>query len=120
VQLSNDVVTLELALDSPDGAGISPFWAAVWAGEAKGDDIIDRSGSLHLLWFQQSGSEEPRQLWHPDDWLDPEYVQARIDAAVEAGGTLVTDQYAPSFWVHADPEGNKVCLCTWQERDSQG
>jgi 4a-hydroxytetrahydrobiopterin dehydratase len=118
VELSNDVVTLELALDTPDRAAISPFWAAVWAGEAKGDDIVDRTGSLPLLWFQQSGTEEPRQRWHPDIWVDPEHVQSRIDAAVAAGGSLVTDEHAPSFWVLADPEGNKVCLCTWQERTS--
>jgi hypothetical protein len=27
------------------------------------------------------------------------------------------DDGAPSFWVLADPDGNKVCLSTWQERD---
>jgi hypothetical protein len=38
------------------------------------------------------------------------------DAAVAAGGTLVSDDEAPAFWVLADPEGNRMCLCTWQER----
>ncbi len=119
VALSNDLVTLELALDSPNGRGISPFWASIWAGEAKGDDVVDKSGQLPLLWFQASGSEEPRQRWHPDVWVDPAYVQARLDSALAAGGSLVTDEYAPSFWVLADPEGNKVCLCTWQSRAGQ-
>ncbi|MEE3920159.1 VOC family protein [Micromonospora sp. BRA006-A] len=32
------------------------------------------------------------------------------------GGTLVSDAEAPSFWVLADPDGNRVCLCTWQQR----
>ena len=36
------------------------------------------------------------------------------------GGTLVSDEDAPSFWVLADPQGNKVCLCTWQDRDAKG
>lgn len=34
-----------------------------------------------------------------------------------AGGTLVSAADAPSYWVLADPEGNRVCLCTWQDRD---
>jgi 4a-hydroxytetrahydrobiopterin dehydratase len=36
---------------------------------------------------------------------------------VAAGGTLVSAERAPRFWVLADPEGNRVCFCTWQERD---
>ncbi|MFC6880688.1 MULTISPECIES: hypothetical protein [Actinomadura] len=42
-----------------------------------------------------------------------------MDAALAAGGTLVSlvsDAEAPSFWVLANPEGNRVCLCTWQDR----
>ncbi len=118
VALSNDLVTLELALDTPDGGRISPFWASIWSGRAEGQDVIDPSGALPLLWFQPSGGQEPRQHWHPDVWVDPEHVQARIDAALAAGGELVTTEYAPSYWVLADPEGNKVCLCTWQERSA--
>jgi hypothetical protein len=30
---------------------------------------------------------------------------------------LLTDQYARSFWVLADPEGNEACICTWLDRD---
>ena len=29
--------------------------------------------------------------------------------ALEAGGRLVSDREAPSFWVLADPEGNEFC-----------
>jgi len=49
--------------------------------------------------------------------VEPAQVQPRLDAAIAAGGTLVNDQQAPSFWVLADSDGNRVCLCTWQERD---
>ena len=41
----------------------------------------------------------------------------RARRLVAAGGELVSDAEAPSFWVLADPDGNKVCLCTWQNRD---
>ncbi|GAA4610404.1 4a-hydroxytetrahydrobiopterin dehydratase [Actinoplanes octamycinicus] len=123
------LVRLELALDTPDAGRVRPFWAAVLAwgsggraaaaaggDDTDGEDVRDPDGQLPLVWFQRSGSEEPRQRWHPDLWVDPSEVQPRIDAAVAAGGTLVSDAAAPSFWVLADPEGNKVCLCTWQDR----
>ncbi|WP_375423029.1 4a-hydroxytetrahydrobiopterin dehydratase [uncultured Friedmanniella sp.] len=109
----------ELGLDTPDAGGLQPFWAAVLALELpeQPDELPDPSTALPTLWFQASGSEEPRQRWHPDLWVDPAEVQPRIDAALAAGGSLVSAESAPSFWVLADPEGNKVCLCTWQERD---
>ena len=116
------VSRLELALDTPAFASVLPFWGAVLAmdhlgGPGFGDELRDPSGVLPTVWFQASGSEEPRQRWHLDVWVDPAQVRPRIDAALAAGGTLVSDEEAPSFWVLADADGNKVCLCTWQERN---
>lgn len=108
---------LELALDTPDQAAVLPFWAAVFAVEAGDGEIRDPADGLPVVWFQASGGEEPRQRWHPDVWVDPAQVRPRIDAALAAGGTLVSDEAAPSYWVLADPEGNRVCLCTSQERE---
>lgn len=111
------VSRLELALDTPSRESVLPFWAAVLAlPEAEGE-IRDPADALPTVWFQPSGGEEPRQHWHPDVWVDPAQVQPRIEAALAAGGTLVSDAEAPRFWILADPEGNKVCLCTWQSRD---
>ena len=116
------VVRLELALDTPEPGRLLPFWQAVLGLERHtdgyGDDLRDPSGALPAVWFQRSGSEPARQRWHPDLWVGPAEVQPRIDAALAAGGSLVSDADAPAFWVLADPEGNRVCLCTWQERDS--
>lgn len=108
----------ELGLDSPAYQRIAPFWAAVLGMEpgTQDDEIVDPAGVTPLVWFQSSGDAEPRQRWHPDVWVDPAEVQPRIDAAVAAGGSLDSDDSAPAFWVLADAEGNKVCLCTWQER----
>lgn len=117
-ELDASVSRLELGLDTPDHDRVLPFWAAVMAMEPgpRQDDVADPADALPPIWFQRSGSDEPRQRWHPDVWVDPSQVQPRIDAALAAGGTLVSDDEAPSFWVLADPEGNRVCLCTWQDR----
>jgi 4a-hydroxytetrahydrobiopterin dehydratase len=118
---SSGVSRLELALDTPARESIVPFWAAVLAtehvsGPDFGDELRDPADGLPTVWFQESGREEPRQRWHLDLWVEPAQVQPRIDAALAVGGTLVSDEEAPSFWVLADPEGNRACLCTWQDR----
>jgi 4a-hydroxytetrahydrobiopterin dehydratase len=109
----------ELALDTWDVDEIRPFWAAVLAGEARGDhEIVDPSGRIPTIWFQRSEPHaEPHQRWHLDVRVPPEVVDDRIAAAVAAGGTLVSDDRAPAFWVLADAQGNKVCLCTHVTRD---
>lgn len=119
---SGPVSRLEIALDTPDRAQVIPFWEAVFGlvraeNPELGVDLTDPADTLPTLWFQQSGDEEPRQRWHHDLWIDPAEVQPRIAAAIAAGGRLVSDEQAPAYWILADPEGNKICLCTWQDRD---
>lgn len=121
---SGAVSRVDLALDTPDRSRVLPFWSAALGmtggGHVPEDEIRDPAGVHPNVWFQDSGSEEPRQRWHLDVWVDPDQVQGRLDAALAAGGELVSDAEAPSFWVLADPDGNKVCLCTWQDRAERG
>ena len=65
--------------------------------------VRDRRDTLPTIWFQHSGTDEPRQRWHLDLWIDPDQVQPRIAATLAAGGTMVSDDEAPAFWVLADP-----------------
>jgi 4a-hydroxytetrahydrobiopterin dehydratase len=115
---SRSLSCIELALDTPDHEKIAPFWAAVLdRAYVSGDgwaDVGDRNQVQPLIWFQHSGSEEPRQRWHLDVWVDPEQVQPRVDAALAAGGTLIRRDQGATL---ADPDGNKICLCTWQPTD---
>lgn len=115
--------SVELALDSPDAGAVLPFWGAFLAFERRpgaDDEVRDPAGTHPPVWVQASGAAEPRQRWHLDVWVDPGQVQGRIDAAVAAGGRLVDDTQAPSFWVLEDPDGNRSCLCTWQDRQGSG
>lgn len=118
----DSVSRIELALDSPALQSVRPFWGAALAMDAlpppaPHDELRDRFGTTPVIWFQDSGSDEPRQRWHLDVWVSPDQVESRMQAAVDAGGTVVSDAEAPAFWVLADPEGNRMCLCTWQDRD---
>jgi 4a-hydroxytetrahydrobiopterin dehydratase len=117
-----DVQALELALDTSDFAKVKPFWAAVLGLDANPDvpdEVADGAGALPSLWFQRTDPHEtPRQRFHLDIWVPHDVAEARIAAALEAGGTLVSDSEAPSFTVLADADGNKVCVCCWLGRGS--
>lgn len=117
---------LELALDTPDHAEVKAFWAAVLGYQADGerpgeadDELRDPSGAGPTLWFQESGPRSPdgmEQRFHLDVRVPPEVAERRVRAAVAAGGTLVSDDRAPSFWVLADAQGNRACITTWLGR----
>jgi 4a-hydroxytetrahydrobiopterin dehydratase len=110
----------ELALDTADVAAVKPFWRAVLAyvDTDLDDELVDPDGRLPTLWFQDTEPHEPpRQRFHIDVRVPPEHAEHRIAAALEAGGTMVSDARAPRFWVLADPEGNKACITTWLGRD---
>lgn len=116
-----DVQVLELALDTPDHGRVVGFWRALLGYDdspVHGDhEIVDGDGRLVTLWFQDTDPHDvPRQRFHLDVVVPHEQARARIDAALEAGGTLVTDEHAPAFWVLADADGNKACVCTPEGR----
>jgi 4a-hydroxytetrahydrobiopterin dehydratase len=109
----SDVEVVELALDTPDYNAIKPFWRAALGYKDNphlDDELRNDDGAHPMLWFQASGSDEPRQRFHIDVRVPKEVAEQRIDAAVAAGGTVVDE--APTFVVLADPEGNKICICS--------
>jgi 4a-hydroxytetrahydrobiopterin dehydratase len=117
----DEVTQLEIALDTADDSAAGPFWSALLTGDAGDtvhDTVFDPTNRVPSVWFQQTDAHEtPRQRWHMDLWLAPEAARTRIPAAVAAGGTVVDDSASPSYTVLADPEGNRVCVCTAVGRD---
>jgi 4a-hydroxytetrahydrobiopterin dehydratase len=110
---------LELALDTPDHEAVKPFWQALLGYDSKqADDLVDGADRTPSVWFQKTDSDAPdRQRWHLDVSVPHDVAEARIQAAIDAGGKLVDESHAPAFWVLEDPEGNRSCICTWQSRD---
>lgn len=114
-----EVTSLELALDTPDLEAIKPFWRAFlgMVDDSREDDVIvEKSGQLPNLWFQSTDSKDAdRQRFHLDVFVPHDQAEERVAATVAAGGRLVTDEYAPSYWVLEDAEGNQGCVCTGLE-----
>ncbi|MFY1636418.1 VOC family protein [Solwaraspora sp. WMMB335] len=110
VQISIDALVTDETL---------PFWRTVLGYQDRGDgpgDLIDPRGRAPLVYFQPMDAPRPqRNRLHLDVWVPHDSAQDRVAAALAAGGALVTDQFAPSWWVLADVEGNEACVCTWQD-----
>ncbi|MDH4277105.1 MAG: 4a-hydroxytetrahydrobiopterin dehydratase [Acidimicrobiia bacterium] len=114
------VQQMEIAIDTMDHERIWPFWAAAldYRYEERFEALVDPRGQGPTIWFQQLTEPRPvRNRIHFDITVPPSEADARVEAAVAAGGTLVSAERARAFWILADADGNEVCVCTWQDRD---
>jgi len=102
---------------------VMPFWQAVLGYEPRRDspaeDLVDPRGRTVPFWFEQM--REPRRdgggAIHIAVWVPYEQAEARIAAALAAGGRMVRDEFAPSWWTLADKAGNEADIATTKGRD---
>jgi 4a-hydroxytetrahydrobiopterin dehydratase len=106
---------VQVAIDAFDIAKVRPFWQAVLGyAEAGEEDLLDANRQGPTFWFQQMASPRTgRSRFHIDIYVPHDQVQARIDAALAAGGRIVSDSNAPEWWTLADSEGNEADLAIW-------
>lgn len=106
---------VQVAIDALVGADVQPFWAAVLGYQTFGEeDVLDPLRRGPTFWFQQMDAPRPqRNRFHIDVYLPHDQVEARIAAALAAGGRIVNDANAPRWWTLADAEGNEVDLAIW-------
>lgn len=108
---------LEIAIDTTDANRIRPFWAAILGYRDIDGLLLDPLRIGPPVWFQQMDApRNERARFHIDISVAHDVADARISAALAAGGTLVTDRFARSWWVMADADGNEACISTWQDR----
>lgn len=113
------LVVVELGLDTWAPPQVRPFLTALLGGSRDEAEVVDPEGMAPTIWFQKTEEHEPpRQRWHLDVWVSPEQGLTRVEAVVAAGGRLVDDTAAPSFWVLEDAQGNRACVCTSADRTS--
>ena len=112
------VTRVELGLDTADGGRLGPFYAALLGAEVTRGEVVDPSGQAPTVWFQAPDPAhhpvegEAEQRWHLDVWVPHDEAESRLAAVLAAGGRLVSEEQAPAFWVVADADGNRSCLCT--------
>ncbi|MDT4989559.1 MAG: 4a-hydroxytetrahydrobiopterin dehydratase [Micromonosporaceae bacterium] len=106
---------VQVAIDALVIAEVRPFWHAVLGyAEVGDDDLLDPHRRGPSLWFQQMDAPRAqRNRIHIDVYVPYDQVEARIAAALAAGGHMVNDANAPEWWTLADAEGNEVDLAIW-------
>lgn len=108
---------------APNPAQVMPFWQAalgyVPRPDSPDEDLVDPRGRGPALWFE--AMEEPRPggtgAVHVAVWVPAEQAEARVAAALAAGGRIVRDTFAPSWWTLADAAGNEVDVSSLTGRE---
>lgn len=108
---------LQVGIDAVDIPAVRRFWAAalgyVEDPRPHVTDLVDPRG-LGIPFFLQpmeaddTARRAQRNRVHVDVFVPDDRAQARIAAALRAGGRVVRDADAPFGTTIADPEGNEV------------
>ena len=112
------VQLVNITLDALVGADVLPFWRALLGYRQIGDDYLaDPARRGPGFGLQPMDAPRPqRNRMHLDVAVPHDQAEARIAAALAAGGRVVTAEHAPKWWVLADTEGNEACIATWVGR----
>nr|WP_246367274.1 VOC family protein [Microbacterium marinum] len=99
------------------GADVRPFFLAALGYDAVGDtDAADPLRSGPVLAFNPLTGDAPgRGRTHLDVFVPADQAQARVDAAIAAGGRLVDDANAPAWWTLASPDNHGVDIASWTD-----
>jgi 4a-hydroxytetrahydrobiopterin dehydratase len=108
---------VQLAVAAKPDAVDADFWRAV-LGYAKlaDDNAVDPLGHGSTVWMQELNPDKPLgHAMHVDVSVPHEHAEARVAAALAAGGRIVDDADAPAGWILADRAGNRVCIAAWPD-----
>ena len=108
---------------APAGVEIMPFWRAILGYEPRADspdeDLVDPQDRDPAFWFEEMADPRPDGggAIHIAVWLPADQAEARVAATLAAGGRIVRDEFAPSWWTLADAAGNEADIATVSARD---
>ncbi len=108
---------VQLAIAARPGTVDVGFWRAVLGyAELADDNAVDPLGHGSTIWMQDLDGTTPlRHAMHIDVSIAREHVQARLAAAIAAGGRIVHHWNDPEAWTLTDRAGNRVCICAWPD-----
>ncbi len=103
----------QVCIDALDVDTVKAFWGAAlgYVDDPRPGlhDLYDPRRLNPPVFFQQMDEpREQRNRLHVDLVVASDQAQARVSAAVAAGGRVVRDAEAPAWWTLADPEGNEL------------
>jgi len=97
-----------------------PFWEAAFGYQRTGDeDLTDPNRRGPHLWFHEVRPARPgRGRTHIDVSVPADQAEARVQAAVAAGGRIVNDRHAPKWWTIASPDNHGVDIAGWADSEA--
>ena len=107
----------------PSVPEIRGFWQAALGYEPRPDspdeDLVDPHDRGPALWLEQmhEARADGGGAIHVAVWVGHDEAEARVAAALQAGGHLVRDDFAPAWWTIADAAGNEADIATALYRD---
>ena len=113
----SQVQMLGIAVAQEAGADVRPFRSAVLGYEYLGaGDAIDRHRRNPHFWFHElKPSKAGHGRFHIDISVPADQAEARVAAALEAGGRIADDSRAPEWWTLASPENHGVDIAAWPD-----
>ncbi len=119
---------VQVGIDAVDVPIVRAFWRAVLGYELDVrpfiTDIFDPRQLAVPLFFQPMSADDTARLaqrnrTHVDVFVPDDQAEARVSAALAAGGRVVYDAEAPEWWTLADPEGNEVDIAVAVGREER-
>lgn len=114
----SQVQVVGIAAAQDEGADVGPFWAAAlgYRSLGPGEDVVDRHRRNPYVSFQGLKPPRPgRGRTHIDVSVPADQAEARVAAALQAGGRLVDDTRAPHWWTLASPDNHKIDIAAWPD-----
>jgi 4a-hydroxytetrahydrobiopterin dehydratase len=109
-------------VESIHNQDVMPFWKALldydYRPDSASEDLVDPRRRGPAFWFEEVREpHDVRNGIHVAVWVPIEEAEARVAAALAAGGRLVDDSTAPSGWLLADAMGNEADVASIAGRD---
>jgi 4a-hydroxytetrahydrobiopterin dehydratase len=114
---------LSIIPGATDRSAIMPFWRSVLGYKPRPDspdeDLVDPHGRLPAFWFEEMEQlrADGRGSTHLVVWVPWDTADARVAAALAAGGRIVRHNREENFWTLADSAGNEVDVATTSAPD---
>ena len=113
----SQVQAVGIAVAEDADADVRAFWAAAFGYKYLGDeDAIDPHRRNPHLWFHKLEPPRPgRGRLHIDVSVPADQAEARVAAALAAGGRIADDSHVPEWWTLASPDNHGVDIAAWPD-----
>ncbi len=113
----SQVQTVGIAVAHDVEANVRPFFTAAFGYADLGDeDAIDIHRRNPHLWFHELDPPKPaRGRFHIDVSVPADQAEARVAAAIAAGGRVADDSNVPRWWTLASPENHGIDIAAWPD-----